>query len=157
MTEHSVVHDTFAIERTYPASPSRVFAAFATREAKDAWGGGGDMTEVEPATGPSEFDFRIGGHERFGVAFEGGSFTYDALYYDIVPGQRLVYSYEMYADSVRFSVSLATIEFVETDDGTTLTWTEQGAYLDGVDGPDAPRLRQGGTGEMLDGLAKYLA
>ena len=29
MTERSVIHDTFSIERTYPAAPSRVFAAFA--------------------------------------------------------------------------------------------------------------------------------
>ena len=85
------------------------------------------------------------------------SYTYDALYYDIVPGQRLVYSYEMYAGEVRFSVSVATIEFAESGDGTTLTWTEQGAYLDGIDGPDASRLREGGTSEMLDGLAKYLS
>jgi hypothetical protein len=58
---------------------------------------------------------------------------------------------------VRISVSVATIEFVETNDGTTLTWTEQGAYLDGFDGEDAARLRQGATSEMLDGLARYLA
>ena len=37
MAERSVLHDTFVIERTYPASPSRVFAAFTTKEAKDAW------------------------------------------------------------------------------------------------------------------------
>ncbi len=157
MTKRSVIHDTFVIERTYPASPSRVFAAFASREAKDAWGDTGDIAEAEPATGPVEFDFRVGGHERFGNVYQGVSYTYDAFYYDIVPGQRLVYSYEMYADDVRISVSVATIEFAGTDDGTTLTWTEQGAYLDGFDGQDAPRLRQGGTSEMLDGLAKYLA
>ena len=157
MTERSVIHDTFVIERTYPASASRVFAAFASREAKDAWGETGDMAEAEPATGPVEFDFRVGGHERFGNVYQGITFTYDATYYDIVPDQRLVYSYEMYADGLRSSVSVATIEFVETEDGTTLTWTEQGAYLDGFDGPDAPQLRQGGTSEMLDGLAKYLA
>ena len=157
MTERSVIHDTFVIERTYPASPSRVFAAFASREAKDAWGGTADIAAAGPATGPVAFDFRVGGHERFGNVYQGVKFTYDAVYYDIVPDQRLVYSYEMYADGVRFSVSVATIEFVETADGTTLTWTEQGAYLDGVDGPDASRLREGGTSEMLDGLAKYLA
>jgi len=157
MTERSVIHDTFVIERTYPASASRVFAAFASREAKDAWGETGDMAEAEPATGPGAFDFRVGGHERFGNVNQGVRFTYDAVYYDIVPDQRLVYSYEMYADGVRLSVSVATIEFVSTDDGTVLTWTEQGAYLDGFDGPDAPQLRQGGTSEMLDGLAKYLA
>jgi uncharacterized protein YndB with AHSA1/START domain len=28
MTERSIIHDTFVLERTYAASPSRVFAAF---------------------------------------------------------------------------------------------------------------------------------
>jgi hypothetical protein len=42
------------------------------------------------------------------------------------------------------------------DGGTALAWTEQGAYLNGVDGAEAPHLRRGGTSEMLDGLAKYL-
>jgi uncharacterized protein YndB with AHSA1/START domain len=156
MTERSVIHDTFVIERTYPASSSRVFAAFASREAKDAWGDTGDITGTEPATGPVEFDFRVGGHERFGVVYQGVKYTYDAIYYDIVPDQRIVYSYEMYADSLRSSVSVATIEFASTADGTVLTWTEQGAYLDDFDGQDAPQLREGGTSEMLDSLAKYL-
>ena len=157
MTDRSVIHDTFVIERTYPARPARVFAAFASKEAKDTWGDTGGIEAAEPATGPDEFDFRVGGHERFGNRHQGVSYTYDALYYDIVPGQRLVYSYEMYADGVRFSVSVATIEFTDAGDGTTLTWTEQGAYLDGIDGADAPRLREGGTSEMLDGLVKYLS
>jgi uncharacterized protein YndB with AHSA1/START domain len=157
MTERSVIHDTFVIGRTYPASPSRVFAAFASREAKDAWGDTGDIAEAEPTTGPAEFDFQVGGHERFGIVYQGVSYTYDAIYYDIVPDQRLVYSYEMYAGAARISVSVATIEFAEADSGTRVTWTEQGAYLDGFDGAEAPRLREGGTSEMLDGLAKYLA
>jgi uncharacterized protein YndB with AHSA1/START domain len=63
----------------------------------------------------------------------------------------------MYAGDTRISVSVATIQFAETGDATTLTWTEQGAYLDGFDGADAPRLRREGTAEMLDNLAKYLA
>ena len=66
------------------------------------------------------------------------TYRYDATYYDIVPDQRLVYTYEMYADDVRISVSLATIEFVKDGDRTALTWTEQGVYLDGFDGPAAP-------------------
>jgi uncharacterized protein YndB with AHSA1/START domain len=157
MTERPVIHDTFAIERTYPASPSRVFAAFASKEAKDAWGDTGDLSEPGPDAGDTEFDFRIGGRERFGMGYQGTSFRYDALYYDIVPDQRIIYSYEMYANDARISVSVATIEFAATPEGTALTWTEQGAYLDGFDGPEAPQLRRGGTAEMLDGLAKYLA
>ena len=156
MTDRSVIHDTFVLERTYPATPSRVFAAFASKEAKETWGDTGDIAGTEPAVGPAEFDFRVGGHERFGFVYQDIDYAYDALYYDIVPDQRLVYSYEMYADGARISVSVATVEFVKAVDGTTLTWTEQGAYLDGFDGQDASRLRQGGTSEMLDSLAKYL-
>jgi uncharacterized protein YndB with AHSA1/START domain len=156
MTEHSVIHDTFCIERTYPAAPSRVFAAFASREAKDAWGGEPGLEPVDGTAGSAEFDFRPGGRERFGMKYESRTYRYDALYYDIVPDQRIVYSYEMYADGARISVSVATIEFAKSGDGSTLTWTEQGAYLDGIDGPQAPALRQGGTAEMLDGLARYL-
>jgi len=157
MTERPVIHDTFEIERTFPVSVSRVFAAFASKEAKDAWGDTPDLSEPGPNAGESEFDFRIGGRERFGVGMQDMTFRYDALYYDIVPDQRIIYSYEMYANDARISVSVATIEFAATAEGTALTWTEQGAYLDGFDGPEAPRLRQGGTEEMLEGLAKYLA
>ena len=172
MTTRSVIHDTFTIERSYPVTPSQVFAAFASEDAKNAWGDTGDLEPaggaaggaVEPAGGAvagaaagTEFDFRVGGRERFGFRYEGREYRYDALYYDIVPDQRIVYSYEMYADDVRISVSVATIEFVKSGDGTALAWTEQGTYLDGIDGPEASALRQEGTAEMLDGLASYLA
>jgi uncharacterized protein YndB with AHSA1/START domain len=156
MTERSVIHDTFSVERTYPAAPSRVFAAFASREAKDAWADSGDLAPADGEAGIEEFDFRPGGRERFGFKYDGTAYGYDALYYDIVPDQRIVYSYEMYADGARISVSVATIEFAKSGDGTALTWTEQGCYLDGIDGPQASALRQEGTAEMLDGLTRYL-
>ena len=158
MTEQRVIHDTFVIERTYPTSVSRVFAAFTTKEAQDVWRDTGDLDPTEPSTesGDSEWDFRVGGHERFGFGYQGVSQRYDATYYDIIPEQRIIYSYEMYADDVRSSVSVVTIEFVPVEGGTALAWTEQGAYLNGVDGAEAPQLRRGGVSEMLDGLAKYL-
>ncbi len=155
MPQRSVLHDTFTIERSYPVTPSRVFAAFASRQSKDAWGDTGDVQSADPQD-TSEFDFRVGGRERFSHKYQGTTYRYDGLYYDIVQDQRIVYSYEMYADDVRISVSVATIEFAEDGDGTSLTWTEQGAYLDGFDGPEAPSLRHGGTSEMLDGLSTYL-
>jgi uncharacterized protein YndB with AHSA1/START domain len=157
VTERPVIHDTFAIERTYPAAVSRVFAAFAAKDAKEAWGDTGDLGQPAADDGATEFDFRVGGRERFGFGYRGVSYRYDALYYDIVPEQRIIYSYEMYADGARISVSVATVEFEAVPEGTALTWTEQGTYLDGFDGAQAPRLRQEGTAEMLDGLAKYLA
>ena len=155
MTMRSVIHDTFTIERTYPATQSRVFAAFASVEAKNAWGDTGDLEPADEDAG-EEFDFRVGGRERFSHKWEGNNYRYDALYYDIVCDQRIVYSYEMYANDVRISVSIATIEFEKSGAGTALTYTEQGAYLDGIDGPEAPELRKGGTTEMLDNLTGYL-
>jgi len=157
VTAHSVIHDTFTIERTYPAAPSRVFAAFASAEAKGIWGDTGDLEPADGEAGIAEFDFRAGGRERFGFKMSGTNYRYDARYYDIVPDQRILYAYEMYASDARISVSVATIEFAKSGDGTTLTVTEQGAYLDGIDGAQAPALRKEGVTEMLDNLTGYLA
>jgi uncharacterized protein YndB with AHSA1/START domain len=153
MTERSATHDQFTIERSYPAAPSRVFAAFASSEAKNIWGDTGDIEPAVGHAGQAEFDFRVGGRECFGYQYSGVTYRYDALYYDIVPDQRIVYSYEMYADDARISVSVATIEFAKSGDGTALTYTELGAYLDGI---EQPGLRQEGTTQMLDNLTRYL-
>ena len=37
MEERSVIHSTFVIERSYPATPERVFAAFADPAKKRRW------------------------------------------------------------------------------------------------------------------------
>lgn len=152
MTERSVHHTTFVIEHRYPAAPSRVFAAWANKEAKDVWM---DDPDFKSDGSESEMDFRVGGHDRFGgLTPEGTSYRYDATYYDIVPDQRIVFSYEMYSGDDRMSVSLATVQITPDGDGTHLTYTEQGAFLDGIDKPEA---REEGTVWLLDNLGSYLA
>ena len=56
--ERSVTHATFAVERSYDASPARVFVAWAEPEGKARWFG-------NPEDGVAEFelDFRVGGRE----------------------------------------------------------------------------------------------
>jgi uncharacterized protein YndB with AHSA1/START domain len=59
VTERSVTHATFTIEREYPASRARVFAAFADIEQKRRWFVGPD----DWGPGEHEMDFRVGGRE----------------------------------------------------------------------------------------------
>lgn len=114
-----------------------------------------DDPDYTPDGSSYALDFRVGGHERFsGLAPEGTPYSYDACYYDIVPDRRIVYSYEMYSADDRMSVSLTTVEIVPDQDGTKLTYTEQYAFLDGI---DKPADREEGTTWMLDNLGRYLA
>lgn len=145
MSQRSVHHATFVIERTYAASPTRVFAAWADPEAKARWFGGSDE-----ANGEYELDFRVGGRELSrGAASDGEVYTYEARYHEIVPDERIVYVYDMHRDKTRISVSLTTVELAAEDAGTRLIYTEQGAYLDGE---DKPEYREQGTGSLLDAL-----
>ncbi|MEA2396553.1 MAG: hypothetical protein QOK25_109 [Thermoleophilaceae bacterium] len=150
MSERSVTHDTFVIERSYEASPARVFAAFADPEAKASWFAGPEEWD----DGASEFDFRVGGREVARGGPKGGPVhTYDAVYRDIVPDERIVTTYEMFMDETRISVSVATYEFKPEGDGTRLVLTEQGAFLDGHDNS---AQREQGTNGLLDALGNHL-
>jgi uncharacterized protein YndB with AHSA1/START domain len=150
MTERSVKHATFVIERSYDASPARVFAAWATPAAKAGWFAGPDEWEKSN----HELDFRVGGRERVSGGPKGGPVhAYDACYQDIVPNERIILSYDMHLDDKRISVSLATVEFKPTGKGTRLIYTEQGAFLDGYD--DAGQREQGMRG-IVDQLGEAL-
>jgi uncharacterized protein YndB with AHSA1/START domain len=146
MIERSVEHATFVVERTYDASPERVFAAWSDPEAKGRW--------FHDSDEEFEFDFRVGGRERRqGTLPDGRAYAFQALYQDIVPARRIVFSYDMLVDETRISVSLATVQFRPDGDGTRLVFTEQGAFLDGH---EMPERREHGMGGLLDALAREL-
>jgi uncharacterized protein YndB with AHSA1/START domain len=147
MTDRTVEHSTFIVERTYNALPARVFAAFADPAKKARWFGPDDHNVLT-------LDFRVGGAESLSGDIEGGpSFRYDALYQDIVTDERIVYTYDMHLDGRRISVSVATIELLPEGERTRLILTEQGAFLDGL---DQPALREKGTNDLLDKLGTTL-
>ena len=150
MPQRSVTHATFVLERHYPASPARVFNAFADPKAKALWFGG----PSEWKKGESSFDFRVGGREINSGGPAGGQVhSFNCLYQDIVPNERIIYTYDMELDGERISVSLATIELKAEGDGTRLVITEYGAFLDGYDNPAS---REHGTGWLLDKLGESL-
>ena len=147
MSGRSVEHASFVVERKYEASPERAFAAWADPEAKARW--------YVDSDAHLELDFRVGGRESSqGIAPDGRAYSYKALFQDIVPAERIVYSYEMLLEETRISVSLATVEFMPVGEGDTrLVFTEQGAFLDGH---EPPARRAEGMGGLLDALEKEL-
>lgn len=147
MTGHSVLHATFTLERTYPAEPARVFAAWAEPAAKARWFAG------EAAS--HELDFRAGGRERVHRPARDGTpaLTFESVYHDIAGGERIVYAGALFAGDQLATVSLTTVEFSPEPGGTRLVLTEQGTYLDGL---EQPGWREQGTGDQLAALAAEL-
>jgi uncharacterized protein YndB with AHSA1/START domain len=151
MQERSVVHDSFTIERVYNATPATVFHALTDMAAKARWfGGGDDWQELERT-----MDVRPSGRERAKGRWKNGTVTlFDAVYFDVVADKRLVYTYDMYMNERKLSVSLATIELLPVGTGTRIVVTEQGAFLDGYEDAGS---REHGTGFLLDRLGASLA
>jgi uncharacterized protein YndB with AHSA1/START domain len=146
----SVVHSAFRIERTYPSSPARVFAAFSNQAAKRRWFVEGEGWEIDEFT----MDFCVGGRETARFRFKGGPpIGNDTIYLDIVPDQRIVLAYTMTVGDARISVSLATTEITAAGDGARVVYTEQGAFFDGA---DAAPQREEGCRELLEKLADEL-
>jgi uncharacterized protein YndB with AHSA1/START domain len=149
----SIVHASFSVERTFPVAPRRVFAAFSDPDLKAAWFRGPDAWESTTR----ELDFREGGHEitAGGVPGEWSS-RFEAAYHVVRDDEQIVYSYVMFHNETRLSVSIATIEFDALDGGTAtrLVFTEQGAYFEG--GTAANAEREEGTIALLKQLEESL-
>jgi uncharacterized protein YndB with AHSA1/START domain len=146
MTDHSVTHATFTLDRVYPTAPARVFAAWADPAVKATWFGG--------PGGEHELDFRVGGREvNRGRHGDGPLLKFESRYQDIVQDERIVYSSTLHSEQTLTTVSLTTAEFAEADGGTRLVLTEQGTYLDGH---EDPAWRERGTADWLAALETEL-
>ena len=146
-----ITNASFTIERVLNASPARVFAAYTSLEAKSAW----FKAPSEIETLDRDFDFRVGGKERFHARWPSGMVTdFQATYHDIVENERIILVYDMFHNGERLSVSLLTLELRAQEGKTRLIHTEQGAYL--VGGDEAVKGREHGTAWHLDNLVAVL-
>lgn len=151
--ERTQTHATFVLERDYDATTERVWQAFADEEAKKKWFGAEDDDDWKITE--SVHDFRVGGTDvNIGTFQDDMESRFVGTYTDIVPNERIVYSYDMWVNGAHLSTSVTTITFEETASGTHLTFTEQGVFLDNADNP---AQREAGTSTLLDALGASLA
>jgi uncharacterized protein YndB with AHSA1/START domain len=148
--QRSQTHATFVVERTYSAPVAQVWHALSDTAARDEWFGGGPEFDVEDKS----HDFRVGGHAVEDGQWHGGPRSrFDATYTDIVDQQRIVFTYDMWADERHMSTSITTIVLEPVGQDTLLTYTEQAVHFDGLDTVEG---REQGTRGLLDNLGAYL-
>ena len=153
--EPKVVHATCVVERSFAKPPAIVFAALSDPNKVQRWMGGGARSELEDFL----VEFREGGRQlmkyRMGPdsPIAGSVILNEGRYQQIVLGERVVIASTMKRDEKMFSSSLVTFELVETDAGTDLIVTHQGAFFEGADGP---AMREQGWRSLIANLAKVV-
>lgn len=156
MSDRTVSHSTFIIERAFPAPPAQVFLALADPARKRRWFAEGEGFALDSF----EMDFRVGGFERSRFRFKAGAplpdgtaCANDSVYLDIVTNERVVLAYTMTVGGNRISASQSTFELLAEGKGTRLVFTEQAAFFPGADGP---QVREAGWRSLIDQLALEL-
>jgi uncharacterized protein YndB with AHSA1/START domain len=144
----TIAHATIVMERSYAASPARVFAAWADVEARKRWSAPAGTIRIEYEAA----DFREGGRD-VSRCIEPGNADYVATvnYLDIRKDQRIVFAEDVTHGNARVSAALISMELAPKADATRLALTLQIASFDGA------AMEQGyqfGWSAALDNLAK---
>lgn len=135
-------------------TPAQLWPLFAELPLRRTW----TRMPGPSSTAHHDLDFRVGGTERLANIFISGD-TKEELetvttFVDIVPNDRMIYTYRAIVDHTTRWVALVTIELIPTPAGTRLEWTEQYSFvtLSTPDGVDDERHLVGGTRLRLNGL-----
>jgi uncharacterized protein YndB with AHSA1/START domain len=121
-------HATIAVERSYRAPVERVYSEFADPVARARW-----STPANDVLIYEETDFRAGGRDVFRCGPRTDpKFRGETSYHLIVPNKRVVSTETLDVDGERLAVSLSTLDFETTDEGTKLKLTVQIVSLVGV-------------------------
>jgi uncharacterized protein YndB with AHSA1/START domain len=130
------------IQRTLPASPERVFAAWTDPSSLARWISpvGHAEAEVEPW---------VGGRLRVTMIGDGRTIEHTGEYRELVHGQRLVFSWR--SPFTGAEASVVTVELEAVASGTSLTLVHERLPADAVES------HGGGWSLILDRLAIELA
>jgi len=144
----AIAHATVVMERSYNASPARVFNAWSDVEARKRWSAPTDAIRIEYEAA----DFREGGKDVSRcIEPDNADFVATVNYIEIRKDQRIVFAEDVVHGNKRVSAALISVELAPKGDATRLALTMQIASFDGAG------MEQGyqfGWSAALDNLAK---
>jgi uncharacterized protein YndB with AHSA1/START domain len=146
MATATTVKPSLTVKRHFNAPPAKVFAAWTDPEKVKRWMGPGEIKTVR-----AENDLHVGGRYYIGMLTPTGeAHDVSGVYREIVPNQKLVYSWAWKSTPER--ESLVTVTFKEEGGGTLLTLTHE-QFFDEA----ARDSHEGGWSGAFVKLEKYLA
>ena len=149
-TKSSIARDTIVLERTYRASPDRVFQAWEDVDARARW----SKPWPEMDLVYDRHDFRVGGTDIYRCGLNGDfNWTAEVQYLDIVRDKRLIFSERMAEDDKPQSTAVITVEFFAKGKETLQIVT---IHILTLDGSDMLEGYAGSWGPVLDSIAAEL-
>lgn len=143
-----IANPSLTLKRRLNASPAKVWAAWTDPEKIARWFG---PAQTKDGSVRAELDVRIGGSFRAGFNTADGEYhEVGGVYREVVPNQRLVFSWAWHTTPER--ESLVTVSLKPDGAGTLLTLQHERFF----DQAAADGHRNGWTGS-LDRLEKYVA
>lgn len=148
VAEDSLLHiETIVMERSYRASPARVFAAWGDVEARSRWG----RPSPDVIIVYDKADFRVGGLDdsRCGTP-DDLRFRAVVRYLEITQDRRIIFAEHVSEAGEPRAASLITVDVTPEAAGTRLTLTLQ---VSSIDGPEMLQGYRQGWEPALDNLA----
>lgn len=142
---------TMVLTRVFDAPRRLVFEAYSKPEHVSRWWGPRDQKLTV-----CEMDFRPGGAWRFVLRGpDGQEHPFRGVYREIVPPERLVYTFVYDVPGIRDHEAVETLTFEERDGRTTLTNTVVHRTVEARDGHRRAGM-EAGASETLERLAELL-
>ena len=144
--------NTVRLHRVFATKPEKIFRAFLDADAMAKW-----LPPYGFTCKVHHFEPKVGG--TFKMSFT--NFTtntghsFGGEYLEIVPNERIIYTYVMHIDGKFLSASVATVTFEKQGNGCKLVLAESGAYAPIFPG-DQNKMRKNGTEDLLDALGRFV-
>ena len=146
-TAELAARPSLTLTRRFSAAPEKVYAAWADPQRLVQWFGPGS---VEEGSVKADIDLRVGGRYRISFRANGDYNEVGGIYREVVPNQRLVFSWAWHSTPER--ESLVTISIRPEGSGTLLVFNHA-QFAD----EKARDNHQRGWTDLLGKLEAYLA